>query len=268
MTDDALAGRSVEVADRADAHRRAAYDRFFALAAGQPALAFHWLLFSALPAETREDGHARVMAPFPPLPYPRRMWAGGEVRWIAPIAADEPLVRTTRVTRADAKSGGAGDFLLTSLDHRIAGADGVRIEERQDVVFLPAATRPGSAPPRPPAFAPDWSEERCFGPVDLFRYSALTLNSHRIHYDAEYAREVEHYPGLVVHGPLLATHMIHAAARRHPAATPRSFAYRAVAPVFADETIRLIGHLDGTTQEVAVVGADGGVRTTGTMMFG
>jgi 3-methylfumaryl-CoA hydratase len=256
----ALIGRSVTAEDVADPHRWRSYRAFLGLAEDTPALAFHWLLFAGIPPETRADGHARVMPPFPPLPWPRRMWAGGEVRWQMPPRAGERLTRSTRISHAELKQGGSGTFLLASLEHAVRGDAGASIDERQDVVFLPETARPGAAPPRPPAFDAEWEEAMCFGAVDLFRYSALTFNAHRIHYDADYARDVELYPGVVVHGPLLATRLIHAAVRRMEVA-PAGFSYRAIAPSFAGEALRIIGK----GEALAVVGPDGGMRMSATV---
>lgn len=263
-----LIGSAATFTDVADSHRWKAYRDFFTLEPEGPAPAFHWLLFSSLPAETRDDGHASVMTPFPPMPWPRRMWAGGEVRWRAPIGEGDALTRCSTITRAEPKQGASGDFLLTSLQHEIARGDMSCISERQDIVFLPAATQPGSAAPRPIGFVPDWTRPVSFGPVDLFRYSALTLNSHRIHYDAAYAREVEHHAGLVVHGPLLATTLLHAALGRHGGGLPHHFSYRAVGPAYSGEQLHIAGRSEGNTMRLAIVGPDEGVRTAGTLAFG
>lgn len=257
----ALVGRSDEAEDFADPHRWRAYRTFFRLGEEEPALAVHSLLFSRLATETRADGHATAMHPFPPLPWPRRMWAGGELRWRQVPREGEALTRGTAITRAERKQGGSGAFLLASLSHEIRGDAGAAIDERHDLVFLPEATR-RAAVPRPLEFEPVWAEDASFDAVGLFRYSALTLNSHRIHYDADYARDVEHYPGIVVHGPLLATRLMHAASRRS-GRTPALFSYRAVAPAFAGEPLRLVGR----GADLAVVDANGALRMRGTVGF-
>lgn len=266
-----LLGRSLEEQDRVDALRWSSYHVFFGLDPGRDRpLALHWLLFNRLASGLREDGHPVEMPPFPPLPYPRRMWAGGEVAWSRQPTPESTVHRATTVSRAEVKAGETGSFLLTSLRRLVRDETGeALIDERQDVVFLPASARPGSGPGREPAFEPDWEVACRSGSVDLFRYSALTLNGHRIHYDESYAKEVEGYPDLVVHGPLLASQLMHAAARQRSDAVPTRFTYRAVRPVFRDETYRLIGARCGapSTEDLAIVGEDGRLRMTAAMTF-
>lgn len=263
-----LVGRSVAAADTADRHRILAYRRFFGLEGDTPLLALHWLLFTALPERTRSDGHAAIMSPFPEMPYPRRMWAGGEVRWMRPLPEGATLDRHTEIATAELKHGGTGDFMLASLGHRISDDGGLLIDERQDIVFLQAGTRPGSAPPKPAPFEAVHRDERRFDAVDLFRYSALTLNSHRIHYDADYARDGEQYRGLVVHGPLLASTLMHAGQRWSDGRTPAAFRYRAVAPSNAGERLGVIGASGDDGLSLAVVGPEKDLRMTATMTFG
>jgi 3-methylfumaryl-CoA hydratase len=263
-----LEGRSIERYDSVDLHRWRAYHSFFELnpEADRP-LALHWLLFHELSSQLRIDGHNVRMEPFPELPFPRRMWAGGEIVWRAPLAVGSELGRATAVARAEVKTGSAGRFVLASLQHAL-NVEGARyLDERQDIVFLPAESRPRTGAGSALAFEPDWELPRCFGEVELFRYSALTLNSHRIHYDEPYARTVEGYPALVVHGPLMASHIMHAAARQRPRQIPWSFTYRSVAPVFAKQCCRLVGRLGDAKDELAVLGPDGDVRLTAAITF-
>jgi 3-methylfumaryl-CoA hydratase len=257
-----LEGRSIQEQDSIDLHRWSCYHSFFGLDPERDLpLALHWLLFNKLASDLREDGHPLEMPPFPPLPYPRRMWAGGEVVWSRPPRPGLALSRTSVVPRAQVKTGETGSFLLTSLRKAIQdqATGDTLIEERQDVVFLPSTSRPGSGPARGPGFEVEWEIARCLSSIDLFRYSALTLNSHRIHYDESYAREAEGYPNLVVHGPLLASQLMHAAARRRPDAIPGR-------PVFCREPYRLIGRSSTpATEDLAIVGEDGGLRMVATM---
>ena len=261
----ALLNRSLTSSDVAEAHRWQAYRTYFGLSDEEYAGAIHWLLFTSLPQASRADGHAAIMPPFPQLALPRRMWAGGEVKWIEPIAEGDSLTRTSKIIRADSKTGSTGDLLITSLHHQISRGPDVCIDERQDVIFMPAATAPASPRPRLLDYTPDWQRDTLFDEVALFRYSALTFNSHRIHYDAIYAREVEHYPALVVHGPLLASTLIQTALRELGAARPVAFSYRAVAPAFVGEKLQIVGKGDANALQLAVVGADGSVRTAGTL---
>ncbi|MEM6487375.1 MAG: hypothetical protein AAF677_03750 [Pseudomonadota bacterium] len=216
-------------------------------AAGRALPAFwHWLHFhEPAAAETiGRDGHLATGGFIPAPGLPRRMWAGSDVDFVAPLTLGRPARRRSRVLSLVHKKGRSGPMALITVEHRIEGAasDGWRhaLTERQNLVFL--EDRVPGAPGRPPAAAPaDETRARrwCMDPPLLFRYSALTWNGHRIHYDADYCREIEGYPGLVVHGPLLATLLLHLAAEhrpdRHRDGFVGAFSFRAEAPVFAGE---------------------------------
>ena len=198
----------------------------------------HWLYF--LPAARQsvigEDGHPRrdSQGLLPPVPLPRRMWAGSRLDFLTPIAVGAALTRVTTIEAIKPKRGASGDLLFVTLRHDIA-ADGVpAIREEQDIVFRePAPTSPAPQAPTPvaPAEPADATRSISPDPVLLFRYSALTFNAHRIHYDRDYARDVEGYAGLVVHGPLIATLLMDHAQRAAPDILPRHFAFRAEAPL-------------------------------------
>lgn len=216
----------------------------------------HWLF--TLPetpqAGLGADGHPARGGFLPPIPQPRRMWAGGRIRFIAPIAFGTELTRRTTIRAIDAKPGG---MTVVTLLHEIA-ADGVAaIEEEQDLVYLPVAP-PG--PPRP-IDVPIAESERvvAFDAALLFRFSALTFNAHRIHYDHDYARTVEQYPGLVVHGPLQAMLLIDHALR--DGIVPARFAFRARAPLYAG-TVATLARAGG---ELWVRDAAGMVTMTATI---
>lgn len=267
MNDDfdpaSLVGLSVEARDRVTDNDLAD----FAATIGEPLRpwppGFHWAMFGRFQRELRNDGHPLVMAPFPPLPFPRRMWAGGEVTWHDPVAAGSDLLRTTTVERAAVKQGRIGAFMLASLSHRLTVDGRPAIDERQDIAFLQPDAAPGGTAGEAPGFAPDWQAEVMPDPVTLFRYSALTGNGHRIHYDHPYATEVEGYGGTVVHGPLIATWAMQAAVRWGEAPL-RRFAYRGLRPSFAGRPITLVGRRDGATLQLAAVSADGFVLTRAT----
>ncbi|WP_194955153.1 FAS1-like dehydratase domain-containing protein [Sphingopyxis solisilvae] len=199
----------------------------------------HWLYFlpDARQSTIGDDGHPRRddNSFLPPVPLPRRMWAGGRVDFLAPIAVGAQLVRTTTIDAIVAKHGASGDLLFVTLRHDIT-ADGVAaVREAQDVVYRAAATATAPPPPVVPAeIEPEPADavRRIVpDPVLLFRYSALTFNAHRIHFDRDYARDVEGYAGLVVHGPLIATLLVDHALRTIPNQTPRHFRFRAEAPL-------------------------------------
>ena len=205
---------------------------------------WHWLYF--LPGhrqgEIGPDGHARRGGFLPPVPLPRRMWAGGRLTWHAPLRVGESIERTSRIVSVTPKSGRSGDLVFVMVRHEVRNAQGLALSEEHDIVYRPLA-QPGDPVPAPqaaPAQAP-WSREIVPDPVLLFRYSALTFNGHRIHYDRSYVTEVEGYPGLIVHGPLIATLLVDLARRQRPDATLRSFNFRAVRPTFDLHPFRVNG---------------------------
>ncbi len=205
-------------------------------------LGLHWCL--APPAVPRDqlgpDGHPARGGFLPPVPFENRMWAGGAVRFHAPLAAGDAVTRRSRIAAIAPKQGSSGPLVFVSVEHGIHVGDQARIEERQDIVYRPA--QPLS---RSPALMQQTDDPAAFvgDPVTLFRYSALTFNGHRIHYDHPYVTEEEGYSGLVVHGPLQATLLMNAAAAH--AGTPAiSFDYRGVSPLIAGQPV-LIRHRDG-----------------------
>ncbi|AJW99490.1 FAS1-like dehydratase domain-containing protein [Burkholderia gladioli] len=220
---------------------------------------WHWLYFwSVAPqAALGADGHAATGGFLPDLGLPRRMAAGGRLRFAAPLPIGAEASRESRVLSIERKSGRSGHLAFVTVLHeiRVAGSAAPVIREEQDIVYREAA-RPGEAQPMPaPLAAPghaDW--ERSISPSEalLFRYSALTFNGHRIHYDRDYARGVEAYPDLVVHGPLIATLLLDAAARFAPDAVVREYRYKALRPTFAGQPFTVCGRRaeDGRTLEL------------------
>ncbi len=197
----------------------------------------HWLYFlpDARQSAIGADGHPRRDdgGLLPPVPLPRRMWAGGRVEFFAPIAVGAVLTRVTTIAAIRPKRGASGDLLFVTLRHDIT-ADGIpAIREEQDLVYRAAATTSAAPSASPPVeIEPADAVRRLTpDPVLLFRYSALTFNAHRIHYDRDYARDVEGYAGLVMHGPLIATLLIDHAGRELPSLAPRHFSFRAEAPL-------------------------------------
>lgn len=203
----------------------------------------HWMLFQTwLPgAGLGADGHPMRGGFMPPVrDLPRRMWAGGRVRFLAPLRAGQSLTRTQTILRIDEKAGASGRLVFVTVGHRIAGPDGLAIEEEQDIVYRgiegAAVKRADAAPPMPPGAV---SRHVDPNPVLLFRYSALTGNAHRIHYDHEFVTRQEGYPGVVVHGPLQATWLADMARRHTPGARIASFAYRGHRPAFHQNALSL-----------------------------
>ena len=199
---------------------------------------WHWLYF--LPQDRESDigadGHARRGAFLPPIPLPRRMWAGGRLTFHAPLRVGETIARESQIVDVADKQGRSGPLVFVVVRHTISGDSGIAIVEEHDIVYRGAArTGAGDAPPARAPVDAAWSREIHPDPVLLFRYSALTFNGHRIHYDRRYATDAERYPGLVVHGPLIATLLADLLRRALPQARLATFAFRAMRPLFDGE---------------------------------
>jgi 3-methylfumaryl-CoA hydratase len=230
-----------------------------------PAL-WHWALFhpSVPTAELGDDGHPRRRAEMDE--FPQRMWVGGRVRIVRPVRVGVDAERVSRILRADMKEGGAGRFWLVTVGHTIEQEGAPHIEEEQDLVFRAAGAL---APVGPDTDAPrdaEWLDERIADPKLLFRFSAVTNNAHRIHYDQPYATDVEGYPDLVVHGPLTAV-LLAELARARRGTDAREVSYRARAPHFANRRFWLAGSpTDAETGEggaaLRAVRADGETAMT------
>jgi 3-methylfumaryl-CoA hydratase len=194
----------------------------------------HWLYFLPVYRESDvgADGHAKRGAFLPPAPLPRRMWAGGRIRFEAPLRIGEAASRASQIVDVVEKSGRSGPLVFVVVRHTIRGEQGVAIVEEHDIVYRGAASGPATAAATAAPVDAAWTREIEPDPVLLFRYSALTFNSHRIHYDRRYVTEVEGYPGLVVHGPLIATLLVDLLRRAAPQARIASFAFRATSPLF------------------------------------
>ena len=186
------------------------------------------------------DGHPRTGLFLPDLPLPRRMWAGGRIERIAPLAPNDAVTRTSTIEDVTFKTGRSGQLGFVAVRHLYSVAGAPRIDERQDIVYREDPT-PDAPPPRLPQASP-WPDAKGWEVTPnstlLFRYSALTFNGHRIHYDALYATEVEGYSGLVVHGPLQAIWMQNLAATLF-GAPPAGFDYRGTAPLICGESVRI-----------------------------
>ena len=232
------------------------------------AQAIHWCLClpDAPTATLGPDGHPlRADNPdsfMPPIPLPRRMWAASDVRFHAPIAAGAVIARTSTLAAIKEKSGATGQLVFAEVEHETR-ADGVlAVSERQTIVFRAPAPVAAPAPAPVSTDAPDlsaWTWRRDLAPSEamLFRYSALTFNSHRIHYDLPYAREGEGYRGLVVHGPLTATLLLDLAQRELGANALAAFTMRAQAPAFVGEPMHLVGRAKDGGWVMAAIGSDG-----------
>lgn len=215
----------------------------------------HWCLSPpVVPAiGLGQDGHPVKGGFLPPVPLPRRMWAGGALEFLEPLRAGDSATRSSRIADVRSKTGRSGTLCFVAVEHEIASARGIALRERHDIVYRAAAKAP--APPAAPdsreAADAEWQVD--VDPVMLFRYSALTFNGHRIHYDEPYAREVEFYPGLVIHGPLQATLMLNLAVAQR-GNLPKRFAFRGVNPACGPQTLRIRAWQTDTGLELATVG--------------
>lgn len=234
-----------------------------AIADGDPLPAgWHWVSFPPLTrrSDLGPDGVEARGSFLPPIPLPRRMWAGGRLRFPGVVRIGERATRTSTIESVRGKRGRSGPLVFVTVRHRVEGPSGVGVDEEQDLVFREEARahrgpRAGDTPtPTFPDGPPDWSEAFTTDEVMLFRFSALTFNGHRIHYDHPYVTEEEGYPGVVVHGPLIALLLLDAAVRRG-GRTPKLFSYRAVAPLFCGERFLV----EGRDLGVAALHPDRGV---------
>jgi 3-methylfumaryl-CoA hydratase len=230
----------------------AVFDEPAALALpGQPLpLLWHWLYFLPLHrhSDIGPDGHARHSGFLPPPPLPRRMWAASRFEWRAPVCMGDAVTRTSTIAEVAQKDGRSGALVFLKLRHelRCNGAAEPALVEWQDIVYR-SEKRAGDPEP-PPVPAPggaDWQRTLVPDEVLLFRYSALTFNAHRIHYDRPYATQVESYPGLVVHGPLIAMLLMDLLRRHLPAADVADFRFKAVRPTFDGRPMRVNGQREG-----------------------
>jgi len=195
----------------------------------------HWLYFLPIykRSEGGADGHARRGGFLPPVPLPRRMWAGGRVEFRRALHVGDAIERTSTIVSVEQKEGRSGALVFVLVRHEISANGAVAIVEEHDIVYRDAPRAGEAPPPKKPAPADaTWRREVVPDDVLLFRYSALTFNSHRIHYDRRYVTDVEGYPGLVVHGPLIATLLVDLARDHVAPAKLASFSFRAMSPLF------------------------------------
>ena len=209
---------------------------------------WQWLYFleARPPSEMGVDGHPLRGGFLPPVALPRRMWAGGRIRFESPLRIGDRAQRRSTILDVRAKSGRSGELVFVTVRHDISVDGRLAISEEQDLVYREAAGAGAAAPVGEPApVGASWLRTWRADAVMLFRYSALTFNAHRIHYDRPYATGEEHYRGLVVHGPLQATLLLDLA-RQHAGRPLRTFEYRAQQPVFDGETFSANGRPDET----------------------
>jgi 3-methylfumaryl-CoA hydratase len=213
---------------------------------------WHWLYFLPLhrQSEIGADGHAKRGGFLPPVPLPRRMWAGSQFEWHGPLKVGDAVARTSTIADVTEKEGRTGKLVFVKVRHelRCNGAADPALTEFHDIVYR-EAKQPGDVDPPPVAAATGATWQRAIVPDDvlLFRYSALTFNGHRIHYDRQYVTQVEGYPGLIVHGPLIATLLMDLLRRHAPDAEVATFKFKAVRPTFDLHPFQVNGQRDGNT---------------------
>lgn len=219
----------------------------------------------ALPRdELGEDSHPAKGGFLPPVPLPRRMWAGSKVNFLAPLPVNEDIIKTSTIVDIASKKSRSGDLVFVTVDHTYQSDDEVMINESQTIVYREALPYKQTAPDE----LPDHIHSMSLVPdaTLLFRYSALTFNGHRIHYDQQYVTEVEGYPGLVVHGPLIATLLMNLAQEKRPNDQLLSFEYRGNAPAFVNERLQFLS-LDENCTELEARNADNALIMTGKTGF-
>ncbi|HEY2068222.1 MAG TPA: MaoC family dehydratase N-terminal domain-containing protein [Rhizomicrobium sp.] len=200
----------------------------------------HWLYFlnRARQSEIDIDGHPKRGGFLPPIALPRRMWAGSRIEFLAPIRIGAAIRRRSTIAAVEPRTGASGEMTFVTVHHEIDSDGRVAIREEQDIVFRAASTgearKAQAAAPMP---TQEWSRSLTPDATQLFRFSALTFNAHRIHYDRDYTRDIEGYPGLVVQGPYTAMLLMDLALRH--GARPRRFAFRARAPHFEGRVLNL-----------------------------
>jgi 3-methylfumaryl-CoA hydratase len=234
-------------------------------------LPWHWLYFLDTPsrAGTGTDGHPQRGGFLPPVPLPRRMWAAGKLQVLAPLVIGQPASKVSTVRGVDLKEGKMGPLVFVTVGHELHQDGRVCLLEEQNLVYREAPSAPAPLPPgEPPATAGEWSGEVTPDPALLFRFSALTYNGHRIHYDRDYATREEFYPALVVHGPLLATLLLDFLARARPAAAVTRFEFRALRPAFDTDPICLRGQPEDFGASLWTVDPSGAVGMKASAHFG
>ena len=221
----------------------------------------HWCLCvpDAATAELDIDGHPKRGGFFPPIHLPRRMWASSKVQFHAAIHTGMTVTRHSTISNITQKEGNSGHLIFVTIDHIWSAEGGYLVTEQQSLVYRGATITPIARPETSAVQIDPTCWHRSIVPNEemLFRFSAITFNSHRIHYDAPYAMNVEGYPGLVVHGPLLASLMLDLAAQNIGLNILKSFEFRGLSPAFSGDPLHIIGQQTGDNVTLNILGNDG-----------
>lgn len=221
--------------------------------------AWHWLYFHDLvrSSDLGAEGHPRLGITMPPVPLPRRMWAGGTLKFISPIELGSLVTRSSLISSITPKEGRSGPLFFVTVEHTLSSAGDVKLVELQTIVYREMAAETAVSVAALAPEGPEASAEWRLDSTALFRYSALTFNGHKIHYDADWCRNVEGYPGIVIHGPLIATLLLDLAVREgRPLGT---FSYRAKSPLFLPEAFTTNLAPQGDSTRLWAANAGGGL---------
>ena len=238
---------------------------------------FHWLYFLPIhnQSELAEDGHFKKGSFLPPIPFPKRMWAGGRLEFITSICLEQTLRRESEITKVEFKQGRSGNLYFVTVKHSVYADDALALIEEHDIVYREATSslqaQPTQAVKTEKKIEPEkqYSFKKTF-PVDtvtLFRYSALTFNGHKIHYDRSYCTQIEGYPGLVVHGPLLATLLLHTLKQEYPDKNVAFFEFKSVKPVFDFNEFYICGHVQDQEAQLWIELSNGQTAMQATVTF-
>lgn len=210
----------------------------------------HWLYFLPVhrQSDVGPDGHPKRGDFLPPVPLPRRMWAGSRLEFLAPLRIGSEATRVSTIKDVKVKEGRSGTLVFVTVRHEVTSGGVLALSDEHDIVYRGEAGKAVADPVTAPA-GEAWSRTIVPDPVLLFRYSAATSNGHRIHYDHPYVTKVEGYPGLIVHGPLIATLLIDLLRRSKPGVEVKRYAFRAMRPLFDTAPFALCGLPDEAERE-------------------
>jgi 3-methylfumaryl-CoA hydratase len=212
--------------------------------------AWHWLYFHDIvkASDLGLDGHPKLGVVMPPVPLPRRMWAGGSFVFHAPLRLGDTVEKTSIIRSITAKEGRSGPLYFVSVEHTLRTQGAVNLVEEQTIVYRALTPDATTSPAQIAPIDADYAQHYTLDSTALFRYSALSFNGHRIHYDVDYCRAVEGYPNLVIHGPLIATLLLDLYIRHGPPL--KQFRYRAKSPLFLPHTFAVNGKTEGQSSRL------------------
>ena len=235
---------------------------------------YHWFYFLPIVdgQELAEDGHPKKGSFLPPIPFPKRMWAGGRLQFLHPIHINQNIRRESEILNVELKHGKSGDMYFVTVKHSIFAEDILAIVEEHDIVYRDVTNQVQTnqnSTQNTVTESRSATYKRLFplDTVSLFRYSAITFNGHRIHYDRPYATQIEGYPGLIVHGPLLATLLLHTFKKENPTKEVTSFEFRAVNPIFDFNEFQICGDIQNNSGELWIEKVDGLVAMKAKVQF-